>query len=188
MNHADHVALLRDGVLDQAGNPAGLTWADLGSGSGAFTMALAELLGPRGVIYSVDKDGRVLDAQKGELDRRFGGAAPQMCYLVADYTRPLDLPLLDGVVMANTLHFYRDPAPVVRAVMKYVRRGGQMIVVEYGVDRGNVWVPHPFSYAVWKEIATRCGLIGVRLLHTVPSRFLDHIYASAASIPLTEPP
>ena len=188
MNHADHVALLRGGVLDEAGNPAGLTWADLGSGGGAFTLALAELLGPRGVIYSVDKDRRALAAQQEALHRRFGAASPQMHYLVADYTRPLDLPRLDGVVMANTLHFYRDPTPVVRAVTKYVRPGGRMIVVEYGVDRGNVWVPHPFSYAAWEDIATRSGLIGVRLLHTVPSRFLDHIYASVGSLPSVEQP
>jgi SAM-dependent methyltransferase len=131
----------------------------------------------------VDKDRRALDTQREELHRRFGAASPQMRYLVADYTRPLDLPQLDGVVMANTLHFYRAPAPIVRAVMSYVRPEGRLIVVEYGVDRGNVWVPHPFSFAAWEDIAARCGLIGVRLLHTVPSRFLDHIYAAVGSLP-----
>ncbi len=183
MNHADHVALLREGVLDEAGNPAGLTWADLGAGGGAFTLALAELLGPGGIIYSVDKDRSALDAQQGEPHRRFGAASPQMHYLAADYTRPLDLPPLDGIVMANTLHFYRDPAPIVRTVTGYLRPGGRLIVVEYGVDRGNVWVPHPFSYATWEHLAARCGLIGVRLLHTVPGRFLDHIYASVSFAP-----
>jgi precorrin-6B methylase 2 len=35
---------------------AGGTWADLGSGGGAFTLALADLIGPQGVIYSMDRD------------------------------------------------------------------------------------------------------------------------------------
>jgi ubiquinone/menaquinone biosynthesis C-methylase UbiE len=49
MNHADHVALLRAGVPGPGG-----VWADLGSGAGAFTLALADLIGPTGQIYSVD--------------------------------------------------------------------------------------------------------------------------------------
>jgi len=43
MEHADHVFLLREGVMD-----AGETWADFGSGTGAFTLALADLLGVGG--------------------------------------------------------------------------------------------------------------------------------------------
>jgi len=49
MNHHDHVALLRGGFLDtsRAADAAVMeqpVWADLGSGGGAFTLALAELL------------------------------------------------------------------------------------------------------------------------------------------------
>ena len=43
MNHDDHVRLIREGVLG-----GGIAWADLGSGSGAFTLALADLLVRRG--------------------------------------------------------------------------------------------------------------------------------------------
>ena len=52
MDHADHVRLLRDGVTE------GGTWADLGAGTGAFTLALAELLGPGGEVIAVDQIGR----------------------------------------------------------------------------------------------------------------------------------
>ena len=45
MNHQDHVNLLRGGVLS-----TGVIWADLGSGTGAFTLALADLLGGTGEI------------------------------------------------------------------------------------------------------------------------------------------
>src|SRR5690554_4106120 len=41
MNHQDHVNLLRPGVPATGG-----VWADFGAGTGAFTLALAELLGP----------------------------------------------------------------------------------------------------------------------------------------------
>ncbi|TMD25838.1 MAG: class I SAM-dependent methyltransferase, partial [Chloroflexi bacterium] len=51
MNHEDHVRLLRKGIVEPGG-----VWADFGSGAGAFTLALADLLGTEGSIYSVDKD------------------------------------------------------------------------------------------------------------------------------------
>ena len=41
MTHEDHVSLLRGGVPGPGG-----VWADLGSGAGAFTLALADLIGP----------------------------------------------------------------------------------------------------------------------------------------------
>ena len=69
MDHADHVRLIEGGVRDRPG-----TWADLGSGHGAFTLALADVLGRDGSIISIDRDPGALGAQRGELSRRFPSA------------------------------------------------------------------------------------------------------------------
>src|ERR1041384_4828226 len=104
MNHTDHVNLLRGGIPA----PGGL-WADLGSGTGAFTLALADLIGSSGQIISIDQDGNALRQQEREMQTRF--PAVQVRYQQADFTRPLDLPPLDGIVMANSLHFHRNKVP-----------------------------------------------------------------------------
>ncbi|MEW5987047.1 MAG: class I SAM-dependent methyltransferase [Chloroflexota bacterium] len=171
MDHRDHVFLLRDGVSGVGG-----VWADLGSGTGAFTLALADLLGPTGVIYSIDRDTAALRQQEQLMRARF--PAVTVTYLTADFTRPLELPPLDGVVMANSLHFLRDKEPVVRLVAGYLRPGGRLILVEYDTDHGNPWVPYPLSYQTWAELAGRVGLVGTRLLATKPSRFLGRIYSA----------
>jgi precorrin-6B methylase 2 len=95
MVHADHVRLLRDGVT------RGGTWADLGAGTGAFTLALAELVGPGGEVIAVDRDRGALRELEQAL--RPGGAAVRT--LSADFTKQIDLPSLDGIVMANSLDF-----------------------------------------------------------------------------------
>ncbi len=173
MNHSDHVHLLRKGVPEQGG-----VWADLGSGSGAFTLALAELLGPTGRIYSVDKDNSVLRQQEQAM-RQF---SPPMnvTYIPADFTRPLDLPQLDGIVMANSLHFVRKKDDVLQRVASYLRPGGRLLLVEYNVDRGNVWVPYPFSYETWETLAKKNGFVETRLLEKRPSRFLNEMYSAVS--------
>lgn len=177
MEHADHVALIRGGVT----SPGGI-WADLGSGRGAFTLALAELLGHGTTIYSLDRDERALQEQARAMWARFPETDLQV--INANYTQPFprELPLLDGVVMANALHFQRDcdRGEVLDRVRAALRPGGRLIVVEYNTDRGNHWVPHPFAFTTWKRLAREHGFTETRLLATRPSRFLGEIYAAVS--------
>ncbi len=174
MEHRDHVHLLRKGIPEQGG-----TWADLGSGTGAFTLALAELLGSQGRIYSVDKDGSALRQQEQAM-RQFAPAM-QVTYIPADFTRPLDLPVLDGVVMANSLHFVRKKDEVLQRVVGYLRPGGRLLIVEYNTDRGNMWVPYPFSFETWEKLASKNGFVETRLLEKRSSRFLNEMYSAVSS-------
>jgi SAM-dependent methyltransferase len=175
VNHNDHVRLL-------GGAPApGEVWAELGSGAGAFTLALAELLGPGGTIYSVDRDAGALRQQAQALRARF--PATTVRQLTADFTRPLDLPALDGVLMANALHFVREKGPVLALVRGYLKPGGRLVLVEYNVDRGNFAVPHPLAYPTWAALAARSGFAGTRQLAAVPSRFLGEIYSALSVRP-----
>lgn len=176
MKHADHVQLLRDGIH----RPNSL-WADFGSGQGAFTLALADLLGPQGQIYSIDKDTSALRIQRQTVEVRFPHSTVH--YRVADFTEPLDLLPLDGIVMANALHFVRDKEPVLRRIQGYLKNGAHLIIVEYNTDRGNQWVPFPFGYPTWEQLARQHGFTATRLLHTVPSSFLGQIYSAVSVKP-----
>ncbi len=176
MVHADHVDLLRPGVPRPGG-----TWADLGSGSGAFTLALAELLGTQGILYSVDTDRTALAEQERRMRSRF--PETQVHYLCADFARPMDLPGLDGIVMANSLHFHRKKAPIVEALRGLLKPGGRLLLVEYNTDRGNAWVPYPIAYDAWEALAGRCGFEATRKMGACPSRFLGEIYAAESIAP-----
>ena len=173
MNHADHVDFLRAGVPGSSGQ-----WADLGSGAGAFTLALADLIGPEGVIYSVDRDHRALAEQQAIMQKRFRSL--EVHCVTADFTRPLALPPMDGVVMANSLHYHKQKAPIIQAVRRLLRTGARLILVEYNVDRGNPWVPYPISYPAWEALASRCGFAETRQIGTKPSRFLREMYSAVS--------
>src|SRR5260370_833403 len=84
VDQADLVGLLRDGVDAKGGR-----WADLGAGEGAFTMALADLLGPGADITAVDRDAGALRRLTGEMGRRF--PATRVDPVVADFRKTLPL-------------------------------------------------------------------------------------------------
>jgi len=178
VDHNDHVALIRSGV-----EPGGV-WADLGSGTGAFTLALADLLGPGSVIYSIDRDPRSLREQERRMRADFPDV--DVRYRVADFSQPLNLPVLDGVLLANSLHFQPDAEAVVRQLRNALRPGGRLIIVEYDTDHGNRWVPWPISYSVWRAIADRAGYVDTRQLSSRPSRFLGAIYSALSRRPAAE--
>jgi len=190
VDHDDHVGLLRDGVEgrapgswggDTAGSSgAGGTWADIGAGTGAFTLALADLLGPGGRIVAIDRDRAALAENARAIRARFPGVA--IATLVADMTGPLDLPLLDGIVAANSLHFVlpADQAAVVARLAAHLRPGAPFVIVEYDVDRGNRWVPHPFTFETWRLIAAEAGLVAPERLGHVPSGWIGGIHSALA--------
>jgi len=173
MDHTDHVNLLRGGIDEPGG-----TWADLGAGAGAFTLALAQLIGPRGEILAVDRDAGALEANARAMRARFPEV--RVRYQAADFTLPLGLPPLDGIVMANALHFQRNQEAVVRSLRGYLRPGGRLLIVEYNIERGNYAVPHPVPFRRWERLAADAGFEHTKLLARRPSRFLHEIYSAVS--------
>ena len=181
MDHDDHVALLRGGITSRGG-----TWADIGAGEGAFTLALADLLGPGARIVAVDRDADALRANAEALTARF--PAVELTTLGADFIAPLALPPLDGLVAANSLHFVpRDrQVAVIRSLAAHLRPEAPFIVVEYDADRGNPWVPHPFTATTFARLAAEAGLADTTPLARIPSRFLGGIYSAVSCRPSAE--
>ena len=71
MDHRDHVGLLREGVQRDGVVAPRATWADIGAGTGAFTLALADLLGPGARIVSVDRDAAPSSRTPGRWPNAF---------------------------------------------------------------------------------------------------------------------
>ena len=177
MDHADHVELIRAGV-----DGAGPRWLELGAGEGAFTLALADLLGPASHIHAVDRDaGALRDLVRAHTALAKRRPVASVSTIIGDFTRDLDLPPLDGVVMANSLHFVRDKLPVVARVRRLLKPAGLLLLVEYDADEGNTWVPYPLSFRTWERLAAESELAGTRLIGSQPSRFLGRIYSAASS-------
>ena len=150
MERSEMVALIRGGVPGPGG-----VWADLGAGIGNFSWALAELIGPQGEIYAIDRDAKAIR----KLHQRIAQAAPGAVIIPqqADFSRALDISMLDGVLMANALHFIRDQPAALALVASYLRPAGRLLLVEYDLLAPLPWVPFPVSFARLELLATQAG-------------------------------
>jgi ubiquinone/menaquinone biosynthesis C-methylase UbiE len=177
MNVNDAVALIRDAV----GNATGI-WADLGAGTGTFTRALARILDAESIIYAVDDDVNAVAAL-----RELAAKTPTRIVPVkADFTHALELPrlggeLLDGVLLANSLHFVINPDRVLMQLARCVRVGGRVIVVEYDRRAPSRWIPYPINASQWPQLAASAGLTGAVVTATRPSVYAGALYAGVAT-------
>lgn len=175
MNEADAVELIRGAVPADGG-----AWADLGAGTGTFTRAVARLIGPNGHVRAIEPN----TASRRELQRLAAralepGSAP-IAAIGGDFTKPLDLSMLSGIIMANALHFvpYSDQARVLEQLASYLAPSGGIVVVEYDRTLGNQWVPYPVSIEKFVALCISAGLTAPTVVGRMPSAFGGNLYAA----------
>ena len=160
------------------------TWADLGCGDGVFTLLLAELLPPGSNVYAMDRDAADLIALRRKLEQ--DERAIDVQTLQVDFTQSLDLPPLDAILMANSLHFVRDKEPVLRRLCDLLQPDGRLVIIEYNTRHGNGAVPYPLDDAAFLSLAARVGLVQPEIRVRAPSSFLGEMYTGVAVRPPTD--
>lgn len=150
-------------------SPGPACWADLGCGSGLFTTALAQIL-PRGsTVYAVDRSRLSLE----QVPSVPGGLRVKK--LLADFAaEDLPLPPLDGVLMANSLHYVEDQEAFLARAPKWLKPQGCFLLVEYDTDQPNKWVPYPIPF---NSLAGRFSPLGFRNIEKIAER--PSVYRSA---------
>lgn len=96
--------------------------------------------------------------------------------VLADFTHSLLLPPLDGIVLANSLHFFKRKKLVLTRLISLLRPGGRLVVVEYNTGRSNYAVPYPLDEAQFLTLARKIGLCETRIVARAPSSFLGEMY------------
>ncbi len=168
MTHEEAVQLIKKGIKPKAG-----TWLDLGAGSGTFTLALAELLPSGSRIYAIDKDRSVL-----EIPESF--ASNEIIAIRSDFENLPEIPLFDGILMANALHYVPSPLPFLQKLLKNLRPGGAFILIEYDLLQSNPWVPYPIPFQQWQELSSKAGLSEPHIFNEKFSRYnRSRMYAAA---------
>ena len=119
----------RDEILAALGLRVSMVVADVGAGTGLFTLAMAERVGAKGKVYAVDVQAYFLDhvgqkARKAKLDN---------VVLVRAKQDSAELPegSVDLVLMVDSYHHVEQPAAYLASLKAALRPGGRLVVVDY---------------------------------------------------------
>lgn len=132
-------------------------WADLGCGNGLFSKALLGLLPAKSIVYAVDK-------------QPFTFSDPSIQFIEKDFSKEeLPLPPLNGILMANALHFILDKPALLKRLKKYLLPGAAFILIEYDTETANRWVPYPLNYASAVNLFKQAGFSSIDKIGERPS-------------------
>ena len=138
-------------------------WADLGCGDGLFTRALATLLHAGSTIYGVDKSSTL----KTQTTGNGVNILPVEADFIAD-SLPFDA--LDGIIMANALHYVKDKPAFLQKLQAYLKPDPVIVLVEYDTDTPvPVWVPYPLSFSSLEKLAKTSGYTSIQKSGSHPS-------------------
>jgi ubiquinone/menaquinone biosynthesis C-methylase UbiE len=158
-------------LVQALGLRSGQTVAEIGAGSGYFVRRLARIVGPRGRVYAVDVEPRMLPILIERLRR--GGIKNVTPVLGRDDDPLLPARSCDLVLVVNTYHHLRGGSRYLRRLHRLLRPGGRLVNVDF--HRRETPVGPPVERRVAREIFLRdAGRAGFRLVHEVT--FLPYQY------------
>ncbi|MFM9032416.1 MAG: class I SAM-dependent methyltransferase [Opitutaceae bacterium] len=150
-----------DDVVAALALPPGAKVADIGAGSGVFTLPLAGAVTSSGRVYAVDIDQGLVDHITGKAR---DAKATQVQGVLGKFTDP-SLPArdVDLAFIYDVLHHIEDRATYLRNLAGYLQPGGRIAVIDFFPERG----PHRNDPAlqITKEQTRRLmAEAGLRLL------------------------
>ena len=139
--------------------------ADVGAGSGAFSVMMAERLGPKATVYSTEIDPKLLDKIRSAAEK----ADVYNLIVIAGAKDDTHLPAncCDAIFLRRVYHHITDPTDLDHSLYRALRPGGRLAIIDFepwqkpkekappGVpaDRGGHGAPKPI---VMREL-TKAG-------------------------------
>ena len=160
-----------DLVMDALRIGEGSVVADLGAGSGWFTVRLARRVGPNGQVYAQDVQPEMLEAIKPRVDRE---GFRNVLYVRGDADDPkLPQGALDAVLIVDSYHEFRNPVMLLHRLGASLRSGGRIGIVNFTLEGGGPGPPLAERVDAQKVI-DEAAQAGLRLVSR--ETFLDFQY------------
>jgi len=147
-----------DQIMDALGIAEASVVADVGAGSGWFTIRLARRVGPNGRVYAQDVQVDALSSTRRRIRREGLTNVRAQLGLGSDPRLPADM--FDAVLIVDAYHEIEDRVTLLSHVAQAVKRHGRIGVVDFKVGGGGPGPPvnERVSPEVVQQDAARAGL------------------------------
>ena len=150
----------------------GSTVADIGAGSGYFTLRLARAVGSMGRVYATDIQQGMLDLlQKNVARARLANVVPVLG--TADDPK-LPAESLDLALMVDVYHEFSQPQRMLQRIREALKPGGRLVLIEYRAEDPEVPIlpDHKMTKAQVKLEVEHEGFTQTRVYDDLPRQHL----------------
>ena len=124
----------REAVLAATTLKPGDVVADIGAGTGLYTMLFADAVGENGHVFAVDIEALFLDlinqrAEDGGLDNISAVLGRENSITLAHES-------VDVIFIADTYHYFTDRETIMTSIRDALKPGGRLILIDYDAKPG----------------------------------------------------
>ena len=123
------VFLKKDRIVKALGMKSGMVVADIGAGTGLFTIPFSEAVGESGKVYAVDIAKNFLT----HIRNRAGatGAANIETILCTDHSLELPESSVDLAFICDTYHHFEFPHSTMKSLHRALKPGGEFVLIDF---------------------------------------------------------
>jgi ubiquinone/menaquinone biosynthesis C-methylase UbiE len=121
-----YVLLQPENTLRQFGLREGMTFVDIGAGTGFFSRAASNIVGEKGTVYAADISSEMLD-----VFRRFSVPSNVQLLQSNEYEVPIPSAQADLVLFAFVLHESEDVPRFLKEAMRLMKPDGRIAIIEW---------------------------------------------------------
>mgnify|MGYP001584556819 CR=1 FL=1 len=139
--HSDREVFAKRHVIIKALNlKKGMHVADVGAGTGLFSLLIAQEIGPKGILYAVDISSTFIDnilrrAREAGLNQVVGLVSSQHDSRLAPNG-------VDLIFICDTYHHFEYPRSLLKSLAAALRPEGQLVIIDFHKKKGETpqWV------------------------------------------------
>jgi ubiquinone/menaquinone biosynthesis C-methylase UbiE len=161
-----------ESALDQMGVRTGMTVADIGAGTGYFSIRLARRVGPAGRVYANDVQPEMLDLIRRKCEKL--NIANIQTVLGSEADPKLPPGKMDLILMVDVYHEFSQPQRMLEAIRTALKPDGRLVQLEYRKEDPTIPIrpDHKMSIAEVKTEVEAEGFKLEKVLDTLPRQHL----------------
>ena len=119
----------REAILKTTGIKPGMTVADIGAGTGPFTIPFAKAAGPEGKVFAVEIAPKFIELIKSRAEKE---QVPNV-QTVLGTDRSVELPAdsVDVAFICDVYHHFEHPADSLKSLYRAMKPGGTMVLIDF---------------------------------------------------------
>ena len=158
------------------GIPKGAVVADVGAGSGYYTVLLAREVGPTGRVVATDLQPGMLDILRGKVAReRLSNVEVKQGRADDPVLPPASF---DLILMVDVYHELSSPQVFVRKLKEALKPGGRLVLIEFRLEDPRVPIREEHKMSV-SQVRQELGADGFRIERVIDVLPWQHIIVLA---------